>query len=507
MSANHATRVLCAAVVVQPAFGDVVFRELCVPRVRTLAPWPGIDMVAVARHAAWAIQQRNRRNGVLSAALLAAVASLVFEVAAPGVGVTLACGVVAAATVWALGDQVRFARRAARIVDVDIDPDLGQGLLPAAHEQRLAAVNDTNLLVYGSALDTDPFPGAGQRVNVRLLQSFDIGKPKDDTKPARAFTPSDLLEHLAKRLPSYIPRTNTAESRRARMVLYANGSLLDQVPGLLPDPLGPPLLRAPSSLLRQVADSKGNMLRTYLRVQVIGHSGELVTTFHLAAEVSPVGLSLDLALHVLRPVNGAFYDARRLPRATGSLVWYLFVREWIVVRLVGAWAAGRNRGGRVDGLFRGRERSLLAALPRVLRGSARLAEARTAPRLTRTQRRGAHARDLYGTGMSVREATSYSTELDHNERTDANKHFNDIFTAILKELVSFLESRNIDPYDLLQEKSNIIQNFTTEFHQTINGSYHAGIHANGNISVGGNLQANANNFPNLAQQQQQQQNP
>ena len=52
---NHSTRMLCSKVLLDPAFADVVFKTLCVRRIHTLAPSPGIDLVVLARHAAWAL--------------------------------------------------------------------------------------------------------------------------------------------------------------------------------------------------------------------------------------------------------------------------------------------------------------------------------------------------------------------------------------------------------------------------------------------------------------------
>lgn len=505
-TANDATRVLCSAVIARPAFGDLVYRVLCVPRIRTMAPSPGVDLVTLARHAAWTVRQRQVRHVVLSSALVLVVVS----VPIPQVGGPLAVGSMLGATLWALCHQVHAARIATRIFDVGVDPGLGCGLLDDAQEQHLAAVNDANLLIYAPALDDNPFPGSGQRVNARLSRTFDIAKAKDDTKPAQAFTPSDLLEHLARQLPHHIALTNVVESRRARMVLYARGTAVDQVPGFLPDPLGQPVVKAPGTLLQQVADDPGQDLRTYLRAQVVGHDGHVVTTFHLTAVTSPMGLSLDFTLHVLRPIHPEYYAADRLPRTTGLLGAHLLLqgsllRSWLVATVAATGAvleSGVIVGVRtyVRRLFQDRERSLLAAPVRALQGLLLLRKARSTAQLTAGQQRAVGAQDFYGTHAGIREATSHNTEFGHNERNDANRHFNEVLTAVLRELVSFLESRNIDPYELLQERASIIQTFTTEFHQTINGAYHAGINAGGSITVGGNVHANAQNFPNLHRQ-------
>lgn len=468
---NDSTRFLCSKVLLDPGFADVVFRTLCIPRVRTLAPSPGIDLVLLARHAAWSLSQRRHRHLVTTAVLAWALVSLPLIALSLDLWVILAGGTVLGATMWAVADQVRIDEMAVRTVDRGVIAELGRGLVDEAHERRLASVNQTNLNIYASALDSDPFPGVGQRVDVNITPTLDISKPKDEARPADELTAYELLDHLARNVPKHIRISLVNDSCRSDLVLYVRGTHVRSVPELLPDRLGPPLSRASSDLVRAFTNEPTGYARTYLRLQIVGHGGAVVSTFHITAVNSPIGLSLDFALHVLRPMHATYGEADRLPRSRRELA--------------------RNLAGQGEHL-----RRFLYAPLWALRTTQMAKEAQQAAGLTPAQSAAVGKRDHYGTYFGLREATSFRTEVSRNRQVDIDRQFNDLLAAIFRELDVYLGSLNIDASEWREKRSVIVQNIVNAYHQMINGPYHEGIRAN-NINVGGNLNADIRDFPNL----------
>jgi hypothetical protein len=120
-------------------FADLVFETLCVRRIRMLAPSPGIDLVVLARHAAWALAQRRHRHVVMTTVLLFVLVSLPLLAMSVELGVILAGGMALGSTMWAVADQAGVDEMAVRIVDEGVIVELGRGLIDEADERRLAA--------------------------------------------------------------------------------------------------------------------------------------------------------------------------------------------------------------------------------------------------------------------------------------------------------------------------------------------------------------------------------
>jgi hypothetical protein len=470
---NHTTRLLCSAVLIRKGFAELVFRMLCVPRIQAVAPAPGIDLVLLARHAAHAVHVRRRCQQALALTLVAAVGLIGGIAAAPGLagpGLILVLVLVAGVKVWVVDQEVALAARATGLIESSDVDDVGAGLVAPDQEQRLAAVNDANLSIYSWARADDPFPGLGQRIDAHVRMPVQVNQAGDPAKPVVPVTTSKLLDHLAREIPNYIDVTHVTDSRRVRMVLYVAGTAVKHRPDLLTDPLGPPVVRVPPQRLKATADQPDNAARTYLRAQIIGRGGQVITTLHLSAVVGAAGLSLDVALHVLRPLHTAYHAADQLPRERGRLFWKVLQRE------------GLNPG-------------LLAAPGAALRLVGLVGDANTPAKLTREQRRAVGTQDFYGALIGLRELASINSTLEFVERTDADRQGNDLVVGVLSELIEYLDSCNVDTSAFKKQKQDIINNFNTAINTTVNGPYVTG--GQGGLTVAGNLNASQQNAPNL----------
>jgi hypothetical protein len=470
---NDTTRLLCSAVLTKKGFAELVFRLLCVPRVQAIAPAPGIDLVLLARHAAHAIKERHRCQQALSMALLVSVVLLVAVVAVPdlaGFWLMLLVLLVVGMKVWAVNQEMALARRATQLIESPAVDDIGVDLIDADQEKRLADVNDANLSVYSWARADDPFPGMGQRIDAHVRMPVQVNRASDPAKPMTPVTTSKLLDHLARAIPNYIDVTGLTDSRRVRMVLYVLGTAVRRMPHLLQDPKGQLVLRVPPRMLKDTADRPSDAARTYLRAQIIGRGGQVITTLHLSAVVGGAGLSLDLAMHVLRPIHGAYHAADRLPRDTPRLFWTVLHQE-------------------------GLRPGFLPSVGSAFRAGRLLREARIPARLTRDQLRAVGTQDFYGAVIGLRELTSFNSKLDFMERTDADRQGNDLVVGVLSELIEYLDACNVDTSAFKKQKQDIINNFNTAITTTVNGPYVTG--GQGGMNVAGNLNVTQQNAPNL----------
>jgi hypothetical protein len=453
--ASHTTRLLCSAVLADHRFAELVFERLCVPKVVAIAPAPGVDLVALARHAAHALDQRRHTHVALCWMLAAFVVPAVGLFVAPDLGglwwlVILALLVGAKAR--AVRGDLALARRATATIDgVDIDRTLGTGLIRPDQERRLAEANTADLSVYASTRARDPFPGLGQQVDTttRVLPPVQIDQPGDPDQPVGTVTATGLLDHLQRTLPAYVRTSEVTDDVGAGKVLYVNGTVVRHLAGLLLDGGAVPRRSAPPALVEDTADHPSRLTRTYLRAQIVGHGGQVVTTLNVAAVVEPRDLSVDLAVHVLRPVHQSYHLADRLPRTTGALVWEL--------------ATWSRRGP-----------GLLGAPGAALRSARLRRESREAPALTPEQRQAPGTQDFHGARLGLREITSFNSTFDFNQRTDAVRHAQMLMVGVITELAEYLRSQNVDISALEEQRQAIINNYVDASQTMVNGSYVTG---------------------------------
>jgi hypothetical protein len=470
---NAATRKLCSKVLLDPGFADLVFRVLCVRGIRRLAPCPGIDLVVLARHAAWAVRERRHRHRVLAASLPLAVASTPLILVSLDLWIIFALWMVVGPTLWAIADQVRVDRAGIRLLDGGGVADLGAGLLSDEDERRLAEVNDTNLSIYADALGRDPFPGLGQHVVVpQPTTVLDLTKPLDESRSILSFSKSQLLDHLEQAMPKHLVTDGVDEACHVGMVLSVQGSRVELLPELLPVGGGRPAARAPADLVRQHTDEPLNHAWSALCAQIVGSGGRVVTTLHITASSSGPGMQLELTLHVLRPVHSDYDAGERLPKSGFHLGWRLLAQGQHLRRLLYSplWARQTTR------LMGMAARGVRPLPPRPLDPLV--------------------IRDPYGAYNGLREATSLRTRTIFKPQGDGTRQLNELITTAFHEIGVFLRSSNIDTTDLWRKEMVIVQAFASAYHETIGGPYEAPIRYDGTVAVG-DVFVNDRHLPNL----------
>jgi hypothetical protein len=296
-----------------------------------------------------------------------------------------------------------------------------------------------------------------------VLPPVRIDQAGDPDQPVGTVTATGLLDHLRRTLPAYVRTSEVTDDVGAGTVLYVNGTVVRHLAGLLLDEWQVPRRSAPPTLLEDTADHPSRLTRTYLRAQIIGHGGQVVTTLNVAAVVEPKDLSVDFAVHVLPPVHKSYHQADRLPRTTGALVWKV---------------ATRSRRGP----------GLLGAPGAALRSARLRRESREAPELTPEQRQAPGTQDFHGARHGLREITSFNSRFDFNQQTDAVRHGQMLMVGLLTELAVYLRSKNVDTSALEEERQAIINNYVDASQTVVHGSYvtggAGGIKVDGDLTVG-----------------------
>lgn len=469
---NEATRWMCSRVLVDPSQAERTFGDLCLPRPEPFAPSPGVDLPALASHAAWAV--RDERNVLVRVTLLLAAAVGLLVARAVGVldGGSWRLVLGSAAALLAVAVAALVHRRAFRAgiagrIFAEGTALRAADLADAEQHARLDAANEGNLLVYGDRrTDGDgPTPGVflgfGRLAGHEVRVPVDMDRPLDSSQPPGRVRPYDLLARLESQVPRHIGQTALVERCAAGLVAHVLDREVRPGSDLLDSPEGPVHALAPHDFVRETADRPTRGARTYVRAQVVGHGGQLVTTLHLTAVVGPTGLSVNFVVHVMRPLHPVWAMAGGVPRTAWGQWWYYGTRPAVWASVVRApYDAVRlhlqvRRGGRGPDTGRPRPR------PRQ----------RTRP--------------SYAAQTPVRERASSSSGLRFNEGVDLQRQANDLMRAVFAETGRFLEERNIDPAPFLADEQAAAQQVTTNISTMVIGAVFRG-HTN----VGGDLYAN-----------------
>ena len=467
---NEATRWLSSRVLVDDKFRDRVYRLLCIPSARCIAPAPGIDLPALARHAAWAVEdeiQTRRRTAQIALVGVALVAAGPVVLLAGGPWwVPLAAGL--ALLLGAAGYVVeRRARRAARgrhVFHHEVVEKIGRDLLPREQCDRLEQANAGDLLVYDErrTVADEPgqgaFPGFGDLVGHEVRVPVDISKALDDNRPRGRVTPHDLMVHLTRKIPRHIDLTAITDDCSARLVAHVHGDAVASMEGMLTRSGSRVVARAPAGLVERAANRPTRAVRAYVVAQIVGHEGQLVTTVHTSAVLGTTGLSLNIVIHVLTPLREAYEKAREVP----GDVW---LRRLYVARTHKAVNLVRRSPGEWRRLRRlRREAQRSERLP----GRARLP----------IRRRRPTEADPYGAHRSVRDRPHQNFALRYTERVDLQRQVNDLMRAIFRETEAYLEAHNIDGSafrdDAHEAMQTVTNNITTVIGALVQGSTVAG---------------------------------
>lgn len=441
-------------------------------RLRARSRPVGIDQVAMLRHARRAARLHLARDVLLTVCLGALVAAVVGVVAAIVGGdrdrvaacLRLACYALLAAVplvyvwgwvLWRGAQRVQWGDTTPREGAAPADSDLEL-------EAELDALDEANVVAYTTSYGEHPFVGSGIEVMETVWAGIDVGRPAKDGRSDRRLTikPFDAVQ-LHAYVAEHAAEFAGLDGLRVRNRLYVRGHhVRDLGTALLPDPLKRPLTRIEPALVEAGITETGNVMRTYLSLELIGASGSYVATVFLRARLFRSRLPWELSAYYLPPLYAFLGDESKRHFGIVEQAWKLlpFTAKNLRPQLLGS--AGR----------------LTRRPVRLLRDGLRMFLDRR--RITR--RRGLFD---YGTAGTLRAAASDpDRQSDYLQRMDATDAFQRIQQAVLIATERFLKEHNVDTSDLKQTRKTV-NNQTYNFTGPVTGQNIFGDHGHNEISL------------------------
>ncbi|WP_217144346.1 hypothetical protein [Streptomyces sp. AC627_RSS907] len=461
-TADTVTRQLVGHLYRYMPFAVDVHRLFVTERFRAHGQPQGIDLVAVARHARRAGRLFLVRDLMLLVCLAPFVAGLVDgfmafltkDGARLGRSLLLVLGALAAGTLvvftwtwvmWRLAQAVQWGTTPPR----DSAPAVG-----AVLEQELDALDDANVIVYSAEgpEGDQPFLGSGVSVLEKVWAGIDVARPAEDDAgeklTAKEFTAQELHAHVAE----HVADIAGIDGLRAHNRLYVRGHhVRDLEAELLPDRLRRPVTRIAPELVEEGVTETGDVMRTYLTLELVGARGSYVVTVHVRARLVRSRLSWEVSAYYLPPVPAELSAKGTRPLDLGP---HLL---------------------KVLDVTRGQLRNdLFGSVRRVLRRPLRrLADAMGLLwRRYRISRPRSHFDyGAYGTLRAA--AATLQREWDYTQRMDARDAIQRIQQALLHATEQFLTAHHIDTSDL-RHAHKTINNQTYNFSGPISGQNNFG---------------------------------
>ncbi|MEU5285527.1 hypothetical protein AB0G97_16160 [Streptomyces sp. NPDC020755] len=437
------TRLLCSSVHLDDGFARYAHQELSGDRLTATGLPLGVNLLALARHAARATRRtdlRDRRLAWLCAgwwlAVLSAVGGLVAGSSGVAAGASALLPLVLGCSWWLVRRTEAQGRAAA--LEARFSATRPQDLVPEVAdevEQRLRALRRPNMMPYTrSAERENPFVGSGSKIKETVWQPIDISRPADapggGKKTLIPFDAVDLHTYLARELG----KLAGLEGLRAQNRLYVLGPqvyyLGDEV---LPDRLRPPNSEIPPLLVKAGLLKPGAGTRTYLSLERVGEGGRVIVSMHLRARLQHPSLSWEVAAYCIPPVHARYYGSDYLPRDG-------FERVWSLIRFATShtWSALTGAPGRI-----------------ARRNSANRLRARALEKWRKeiTKKRALYD---YGATDSLRERVASWDQLGHSERTDSQDFLHRLQQGVLIATERFLTDHNVDTssFDRAQQVIN-----------------------------------------------------
>jgi hypothetical protein len=437
---DSATRYLCHAVHLQEDLQEFVLNTVISSPLRARCPAFGVNLLAVARHAALAEKRRNAQEAAFWAIRVLLIVAVLLAVAlrSPAALAIIPAGV-------AMGWSVLFwktrADRASaiRAIKDPRPPEDQAGALDRDVENQLSELRKTNVLVYANG-QGDPFVGSGIRLDRFQLRPIDVTRP--DPKQARGargptpFTAVELHHYLATKVP-----TQGFKELRAQNRLYVRGDYADKLPWLVPDKFAAPVSHAPSDWVRSGVERPAQLARTYICLEHGVSGGDLVISMYVRAWLEHDLLSVERLVYFLPPLHKDYRPTRQL-MAGGTF-----------------GAAGDAFGETtlsVLPLLAGRRGSLL-------RKSGIIRKLHRAEAESRRQIKNGLQHD-YGALTSLREAVAGYDTKEHFQESDVLDSANRLGLRLMNCIAEFLKDHGVDTADFhnqVQQINNSISNIGT----------------------------------------------
>jgi hypothetical protein len=450
---------LCHAVHLREDLRDYILHTVVDPHMRAVCPAFGVNLVAVARHAVLAQRRFDTRQRLLMAiravALLALALGFVFRSLAVAIGLLLlailaAWGVLA----WFLRADRLSALKV--VTDLQVPPQDHADPLPAEMEDWLREVDGANVIVYADG-EGDPFIGSGRRLHFTQIHPVDVTRAGQDPNGKKlTLKPVDavkLQEYLAKKVPAM-----GFTGLRAKNRLYVRGDYARHIPGLLPDQFASPRAQVKPSILKSAVQEPKQRARTYVCMERVMASGQLVVGMYVRAWLEQDLLSIERVLYFLPPLRNYYRPTRDLMARgeTGA------TREAVVTsaRRVLPVLLGKPVSGKRRSDFGARRRE---------------AEAKG-----RREIKKGYVYD-YGARTSLREAVAAYDATEHFDEADVLDGVKRLSRRLLDCIQEFLDDHGIDTSDFKQQMQ-LINNSVSNI-----GSIQAGtavVGGQGNIVTG-----------------------
>jgi hypothetical protein len=446
---DETTRLLCASARLDPRFARDVLGSIAAQPYRAIAPSYGVDLVALARHAARSRRGYFRRNLTHTVLLLVGLVALgaAFLSSRSGVVLLVVAGVIAVLAWTVQFTDLWIARREAlQLVERDEDPASLAPPIDPHLERRLAKLHHTNVVVY----DTNqhyPFLGSGWRVGGWAIPPVDITKAAADDHGGKreitSFDAVDLHAHLAKVVRARGPAGVHVSNR-----LYLRGPAAQYIRGVLGGRLGQPQPIVDSAVIESALREPQSTIQTYLCLEKITFGGQLAVSMFVHAVLDQNLLTVMADSFFLPPLRWKFWAVLRLPR-----------RRSLIIAKTLANAAGAA------------PHDFFAAPGALIRHGLRKVKRRY--RLVRDTYRIRHRRGFdYGAGNSIREDAADFDEARHVHIANEERYFRVLQRQVVDAVLEFLASNNVDISELRKHQSDILNATFYNFYGAMHGRGH-----------------------------------
>lgn len=319
---DDATRCLCQAVHLNPFLRDYVLHTVVEPHLRAICPAYGVDLAAVARHAAAAQRRWNIHGYTLIVIRLALAGAVVVAVLTGWLAAAAGIAGAAVAAAWfSLFWVLRAGHLAALRAATDRTPPADQvAPLAPQTEDRLGKLDRQKANVIVSAQgEGDPFIGSGRRVHWYQLTPIDVTRPGKDpagnTKVTRPFDAVELHRYLATHIP-----TLGFEGLHVRNRLYVRGDHASDVDSLLPDPFAAPAPVISSDWVKAGVQHPVEWGRTYLCMERVMSGGDLIVSMYVRAWLVHDLLSVERVIYFLPPLQKRYRPTHEFAAGTALTV-------------------------------------------------------------------------------------------------------------------------------------------------------------------------------------------